>query len=247
MHNKARRSNFQGFALSFDGSVEEIWMAFSNGATLVVPHRDAPRFGNELARYLIEFGVTYFSTVPTLLSTLTVDVPSLRQLVLSGEACPQELVARWSKPGRKILNVYGPTEATVNTTIAILEAGQPVTIGRPIEGYRALLLDEQMQPVRPGEKGELYIGGPSISRGYLKQPDLTGNSYVRLYRTGDLVRVNEDGDLEFFGRIDSQIKICGYRVELSEIEAVLRDQPEIQTPPSAYTTATVSHAWPPML
>jgi amino acid adenylation domain-containing protein len=218
---------FQGFALSFDGSVEEIWMAFSNGATLVVPHRDAPRFGNELARYLIESGVTYFSTVPTLLSTLTVDVPSLRQLVLSGEACPQELVARWSKPGRKILNVYGPTEATVNTTIAILEAGQPVTIGRPIEGYRALLLDEQMQPVRPGEKGELYIGGPSISRGYLKQPDLTGNSYVRLYRTGDLVRVNEDGDLEFFGRIDSQIKIRGYRVELSEIEAILRDQPEI--------------------
>ena len=218
---------FQGFALSFDGSVEEIWMAFSNGATLVVPHRDAPRFGNELARHLSELGITYFSTVPTLLSTLTEDVPSLRQVVLSGEACPQELVTRWSKPGRKMLNVYGPTEATVNTTIATLEAGRPVTIGRPIEGYRALLLDEQMQPVRPGERGELYIGGPSISRGYLKQPDLTGNSFVRLYRTGDLVRMNEDGDLEFFGRIDSQIKIRGYRVELSEIEAVLREQPEI--------------------
>jgi non-ribosomal peptide synthetase-like protein len=218
---------YQGFALSFDGSVEEIWMAFSNGATLIVPDRNTPRCGNELAAYLSAAGITYLSTVPTLLSTMTEDVPTIRQLVVSGEACPQELVTRWVKPGRKMLNVYGPTEATVNTTIAVLEPGQPVTIGRPIDGYHTLLLDDAMRPVPPGEKGELYVGGPGVSRGYLKQPDLTGNSFVRLYKTGDLVRVNEDGDLEFFGRIDSQIKIRGYRVELSEIEAVLRDQPEI--------------------
>ena len=218
---------FQGFSLSFDGSVEEIWMAFSNGATLVVPDGDAPRFGNELGRYLQRCGVTYFSTVPTLLSTMTEDVPTLQQLVLSGEPCPQELVTRWTKPGRLMLNVYGPTEATVNTTAAILQPGCPVTIGQPINGYKTLILDAEMRPVPPGEKGELYVGGPGISRGYLKQPELTSRSFIRLYKTGDLARTNENGELEFFGRLDSQVKIRGYRVELSEIEALLLEQEEI--------------------
>jgi non-ribosomal peptide synthetase-like protein len=218
---------FQGFSLSFDGSVEEIWMAFSNGATLVAADRDTPRFGNELARYLAQAGVTYFSTVPTLLSTMTEDIPSLRQLVVSGEPCPAQLVSRWAKPGRLMLNVYGPTEATVNTTAAILKPDRPITIGQPIEGYRTLILDDEMRPVPPGEKGELYVGGPSISRGYLKQPELTSRSFIRLYRTGDLARVNEQGELEFFGRIDGQIKLRGFRIELAEIEAVLLEQPEI--------------------
>ena len=218
---------FQGFSLGFDGSVEEIWMAFSNGAALVVGNKSTPKFGNDLARVLRDAGVTYLSTVPTLLSTMTEDVPSLRQLVVSGEACPPELVSRWGRPGRKILNVYGPTEATVNTTVAVLEPGQPVTIGQPIDGYTTLILDANMQPVPPGAKGELYVGGPGISRGYLNQPELTARSYVRLYRTGDLARVNEDGDLEYFGRIDGQVKIRGYRVELAEIEAVLLEQPQI--------------------
>ncbi|GBF27497.1 linear gramicidin synthase subunit D [bacterium MnTg02] len=226
---------FQGFALGFDGSVEEIWMAFSNGATLIVGNEHTPRFGDDLARYLSEAGVTFFSTVPTLLSTMTEDIPSLRQLVVSGEACPPELVARWAKPGRWMLNVYGPTEATVNTTIAVLKPGQPVTIGHALDGYTTLILDADMQPVPAGTKGELFVGGPSISRGYLNQPELTERSFIRLsqagnlrfYRTGDLVRLNEDGELEFFGRIDTQVKIRGFRVELSEIEAVLREQPEI--------------------
>jgi amino acid adenylation domain-containing protein len=225
---------YQGFSLGFDGSVEEIWMAFSNGAALVVGSKDTPKFGNDLARHLAQAGVTYLSTVPTLLSTITEDVPSLRQLVVSGEACPPELVARWAKPGRLMLNVYGPTEATVNTTAAVLEPGRPVTIGRAIEGYTTLILDAQMQPVPRGTKGELYVGGPGISRGYLNQAEVTARSFVslnhtRLYRTGDLARVNEEGDLEFFGRIDGQVKIRGYRVELAEIEAVLLEHPQIRS------------------
>jgi non-ribosomal peptide synthetase-like protein len=223
---------YQGFALGFDGSTEEIWMAFSNGATLVVGRKDTPKFGNDLARHLRETGVTYLSTVPTLLSTMTEDVPSLRQLVVSGEACPQELVARWAKPGRKMLNVYGPTEATVNTTLAVLEPGRPVTIGHGLDGYDTLVLDAEMRPVPHGEKGELYVGGAGVSRGYLNQPELTAKSFIthggrRLYRTGDLVRFNDEGELEFFGRIDSQVKIRGFRVELAEIEAVLLEQPQI--------------------
>jgi non-ribosomal peptide synthetase-like protein len=223
---------FQGFALGFDGSTEEIWMAFSNGATLVVGRKDTPKFGNDLARYLREAGVSYLSTVPTLLSTITEDVPSLRQLVVSGEACPQELVARWARPGRKMLNVYGPTEATVNTTLAVLEPGRPVTIGYGIEGYDTLILDADMRPVPRGEKGELYVGGHGVARGYLNQPELTAKSFIehegrRLYRTGDLVRFNDEGELEFFGRIDSQVKIRGFRVELAEIEAVLLEQAQV--------------------
>jgi non-ribosomal peptide synthetase component F len=126
---------YQGFSLGFDGSVEEIWMAFSNGATLVVPTSDAPRFGNELARYLARQHVTYLSTVPTMLTTMTEAVPTLRQLVVSGEVCQPQLVERWAVPGRLMLNVYGPTEATVNTTAAVCKPGEPITIGRPLEAY----------------------------------------------------------------------------------------------------------------
>ena len=228
---------YQGFSLSFDGSVEEIWMAFSNGSTLVVPTRNAPRFGSELGRYLTEQAVTYFSTVPTMLATLIGDVPTLRTVVLSGEVCPPELVDRWARPGLRLLNVYGPTEATVNTTVAECRPGRPVTIGRPLRGYGIHILDDKLRPVPSGAKGELMISGPTLARGYINQPTLTSERFLttaqidgadRLYRTGDLVRLTADDELEFFGRIDTQVKIRGYRVELSEIESVLRDDPQVQ-------------------
>jgi non-ribosomal peptide synthetase-like protein len=228
---------YQGFSLGFDGSVEEIWMAFSNGSALVVPSRDTPRFGNDLGAHLEKNGVTYFSTVPTLLSTIADGVPSLRCLVVSGEICSSDLVSRWARPGLRMLNVYGPTEATVNTTAAECVAGRPVTIGRPLRGYELHVLDPEQRPVARGEKGELYVGGETLARGYLKQPALTAEKFVevpavargRIYRTGDLVRWNEDGELEFFGRIDSQVKIRGYRVELAEIEAILLEHERIRS------------------
>lgn len=229
---------YQGFSLSFDGSVEEIWMAFSNGSALVVPTKEAPRFGDDLGRYLTRYGVSYLSTVPTLLSTLTEDVPSLRTVVLSGEVCPPELVNRWTRPGRRLLNVYGPTEATVNTTVAECDPDLPVTIGRPLEGYGIHVVDEHLQPVARGAKGELLISGPTLARGYAGQPQLTAQRFLttagiagldRLYRTGDLVRWTERGDLEFHGRIDTQVKIRGYRVELSEIESLLVEHPRVRT------------------
>ena len=232
---------FQGFSLGFDGSVEEIWMAFSNGAALVVGTHTTPRFGNDLAQYLARAGVTYFSTVPTMLSTMTDEIPSLRQIVVSGEVCPPELVTRWARADRLILNVYGPTEATVNTTAKICRPGEPITIGRTLAGYEAHILDPEMRPLPGGEKGELYIGGPGVSRGYLKQIDLTARHFVlspgdgrRLYRTGDLAAIDADGEIAFFGRIDDQVKIRGYRVELSEIASVLLEQENIA---SAVVTA----------
>jgi len=231
---------YQGFALGFDGSIEEIWMAFSNGSSLVVPNHDTAKFGNDLAGYLIEKKVTYFSTVPTLLSTITVDIPTLTQLIVSGEACPPELVDRWVRPGLSMYNVYGPTEATVNTTSTLCLPGRPITIGRPLEGYELFILDSSQVVVPSGEKGELYVAGETLARGYLNLPELTAQKFItaplgkdgksiRLYRTGDLVRWNDDGELEFFGRIDGQVKIRGYRIELSEIESVLMDCAGVQS------------------
>lgn len=231
---------YQGFSLGFDGSIEEIWMAFSNGSALVVPDKETPKFGNELGAFLAKMGVTYFSTVPTLLSTISESIPTLKILVLSGEICPSELVNRWAHGDLRMYNVYGPTEGTVNTSAYLCKPGQPVTIGKPLRGYDIYILGDDMLPVARGESGELFVGGKTLARGYLKRPDLTaekfltlpelnGEKNVRVYRTGDLVRWNAQNELEFFGRIDSQVKIRGYRVELAEIESVLLEQPNIRT------------------
>src|SRR5262249_20346714 len=149
------------------------------------------------------------------------------------EACMPELVARWATPSRRLLNTYGPTEATVVATWAECVPGEAVTIGRALPGYTAYVLDEQLNPVGPGLEGELFIGGPGVALGYLNREELTAERFVanpfsyvgdaddRLYRTSDMVRLTHDGLLQFLGRIDGQVKIRGFRVELSEIEAVL--------------------------
>lgn len=224
----------QGFALTFDGSVEEIWMAFSNGATLVVPTIDTPRFGDDLAEFMHKSRITYFSTVPTMLTTMQRELPLLRQLVVSGEPCLPEHVDRWATPGRLMLNVYGPTEATVNTTSFVCKPGKPVTVGKPLPGYTVHIFDSEMNPVPQGTKGELYVSGIGITRGYLKRPDLTEKAYMsrpndetRYYRSGDIARINDEGEIEFFGRADNQVKIRGYRVELSEIDALLSEMDNI--------------------
>jgi non-ribosomal peptide synthetase-like protein len=230
---------YQGFSLGFDGSVEEIWMAFSAGATLVVGTPEVVRFGNEVAKLLTEKKVTFFSTVPTFLSMIKADLPTVRLIVVSGEQCPAELVERWARPNRRMLNVYGPTETTVNTTAAECLPDKTVTIGRPLRGYEIYILDGEMTHVPSGKPGELYIGGTTLARGYLNQPELTAKHFVanpfdkagnspRLYRTGDLVSLEHHGELQFHGRIDTQVKIRGFRIELSEIESVLREHPLIQ-------------------
>jgi non-ribosomal peptide synthetase-like protein len=232
---------FHGFSLGFDGSVEEMWMAFSNGATLVVGTADVVKFGDEVARVFREEEVTVFSTVPTFLSMIARELPTVRLIIVSGEPCPPDLVRKWARPGRRLLNVYGPTETTVNTTAAECLPERPVTIGRPLRGYQTYILNENMQPVPPGQPGELYIGGVGVARGYFNQPELTQKQFVpspfarggegsepsRLYRTGDLVSMTADGELLFVRRIDHQVKIRGFRIELSEIESVLREHPQV--------------------
>ena len=153
--------------------------------------------------------------------------------------CPPSIAERWSREGRIIINSYGPTEATVVATAAEIRPGEAVTIGKPIPNYSCYIVDESLALLPPGQEGELLIGGPGVVKGYLKRDSLTAEKFIKnrycsngldpvLYRSGDAVLMNEQGDLIFRGRVDDQVKICGYRVELGEIEAVLASQSNVR-------------------
>jgi non-ribosomal peptide synthetase-like protein len=229
---------FQGFSIAFDASVEEIWLAFFAGATLAPGTQEMMRAGEVLSQKLEAAGVTVLSCVPTLLSMMEEDVPTVRLLILGGEVCAPDLVKRWWKPGRRVFNTYGPTEATVIATYAECRPDRPVTLGRPLRNYCALILDEQLRPLAAGAAGELCLGGAGLARGYAGRPELTREKFIdwaengefprRLYRTGDMARWTDGGEIEFLGRMDTQVKIRGYRVELSEIESALLECPGVK-------------------
>lgn len=220
---------YHGFSLAFDASLEELWMAFANGAALIVCTAKEIRSGLGLISFLQQHQVSVFSTVPTLLSTLEGQLPDLRLLVLGGETCPANLVKRWSRKGLRIINTYGPTEATVIATYAECHPEKEITIGQPLSGYEVLIVNEHLEEVTAGEEGELCIGGLALARGYVNRPESTAEKFIinpankqqRLYRTGDLASRAENGDLRFAGRVDDQIKLRGFRIELNEIENVI--------------------------
>jgi non-ribosomal peptide synthetase-like protein len=225
---------YQGFSIAFDASIEEIWLTFAAGATLVVGTAEMVRAGSELAGILTRLGVTVFSCVPTLLSMLQEDLPTVRLLILGGEACQPELIQRWFRAERRILNTYGPTEATVVATYLECDPQKPVTIGQPLPSYLVYILNENLQKVADGETGQIFIGGDCLARGYVNRPELTAEKFIqhptlqcRLYASGDLGSwVNNE--IQFLGRADDQVKLRGFRVELSEIESVLMQCPGIQ-------------------
>lgn len=235
MHNCDRV--YQGFSLAFDASLEEIWMAFANGATLIACISKEVRSGLGLIDFLRHHQVSVFSTIPTLLSTLEGVAEDLRLCILGGEACSLPLLKRWQRPGLRILNTYGPTETTVIATYADCSHIQntPVPIGKPLPGYEVLILDEYQQPVPHGSHGELCISGVGLAQGYVNRAEMTQEKFrvhpldaaKRIYCTGDLACINAEGDIEFLGRIDSQVKLRGFRIELNEIEAVIQNYPGI--------------------
>ncbi|WP_370937691.1 Pls/PosA family non-ribosomal peptide synthetase [Amycolatopsis sp. cg13] len=227
---------YQGMTIAFDFSIEEVWPTWAAGATLVAGPVGADRIGSGLANFLERHRITVLYCVPTVLATVDRDLPGIRTLLVGGEACPAELVQRWSRPGRRMLNTYGPTEATVTATWCELLPGRPVTIGRALPTYRIRLLDERRRPVPDGAVGEICIGGPGVALGYLNRPDLTADRFLddpritgggRLYRTGDLGRVLPGGEIEYLGRADSEVKIRGHRIDLQEIESVLMEHAEV--------------------
>jgi amino acid adenylation domain-containing protein len=231
--------SLQFASLSFDASVFELVLPLRVGATLVVAGQSAIVPGSDLATLIRDQRVTVVVLPPSVLGLLPdVDLPELNTIIVAGEACPAALVSKWAS-GRRFFNAYGPTETTVWASNALCTAdGKPPSIGRPITNIRLLVLDEWMQLAPPGVAGELHIGGPGVALGYLNRPDLTLERFVPdpftddddgvLYKTGDMVRLRADGELEFLGRRDHQIKIRGYRVDLGEAQEVLRQHPAVR-------------------
>jgi amino acid adenylation domain-containing protein/non-ribosomal peptide synthase protein (TIGR01720 family) len=225
---------------SFDASVLELCISVLAGATLVVPP-PGPLLGDQLAHLLADHRVTHALIPPTALATVPPEVvreglPLFRTVIVGGEACPPELARRWA-PGRRLINSYGPTESTVVSTWSRPLSPDPIApIGGPIWNSQVYVLDPALRPVPVGVAGELYVAGPGLARGYLRQPALTAQRFVaspfgpaggRMYRTGDVVRWRTDGQLEFVGRADDQVKLRGFRIEPGEIEAVLSGSPDV--------------------
>ena len=194
---------------AYDSSIEETWLAFAVGATLVLLDDETVRLGPDLVPWLQRERVTVLCPPPTLLRTMACadpqrELPDLRLVYVGGEALPADLADRWSA-GRWLENGYGPTECTVTVVRGRVHPGRPVTIGKPVRGHQAWVLDGELQPVGDGQAGELCIAGVGLARGYHRRDELSAQRFHehpqlgRIYRTGDLVRRNEDGDLEYLG------------------------------------------------
>ena len=223
-------------SFSFDACVSEIFVTLCHGASLHVVGGGGRLVGEELVERLNRNRISHVTLPPSIVATLgePSKLDSLRTLIVAGEAL-SEALARQGAQGRRLINAYGPTEATVCASLHECQPENPGNppIGRPIANARIYILDEQRKPVPLGAVGEIYIGGAGVARGYLNRPELTGERFVpdgysgveggRMYKTGDLGRYQRDGNIEFLGRNDFQVKIRGFRIELGEIEARLAE------------------------
>ena len=230
-------------SLGFDASVVEIFTALTHGACVVVTPRETLLSGEALGRELREQAVTTIVLPPSLLDTLPAgmedELTDLRSILVGGEACSAATAARWSTGGRRMINAYAPTEATVFATASFCSGHGIPTLGGPIQNLSVHLMDQDGETVAGEGDGEICLGGAGVVRGYLNRPELTAERFIpdpfstdpggRLYRSGDLARRLPDGDLLFLGRVDFQVKIRGVRIELGEIEAVLGEHDGVQT------------------
>ncbi len=237
-------------SFSFDAAISEVAMTLLSGATLYLADQLQLMPGPDLVRILRDQAISVVTLPPSVLAVLSPELfPDLRTVVSAGEACSADIVARWA-PGRRFFNAYGPAETTVCATVAhCFDGSRKPPIGKPIDNVQIYILNEALEPVPIGVMGEIYIGGVGVARGYLHRPDLTAERFIELdqfpfedlsarlktgsqgsllYRTGDLARYLPDGNIEYVGRVDHQIKLRGFRIELEEVEAVLKTHPDIQ-------------------
>ncbi|HKH45137.1 MAG TPA: amino acid adenylation domain-containing protein [Thermoanaerobaculia bacterium] len=238
-------------SIGFDVSYQEIFGAFAGGAALYVATREMTLSAAEYLERCRAWGITYLHPPTAFWHEMVREIvarpealpPTLRLVATGGEAALPERAADWLRaaPDVRMINAYGPTEATVAATLVELGEGSigpfGVPIGRPFRNVRTYVLDAGLRPVLSGARGELCIGGIGVVRGYLRRPDLTAERFVpdpfadepgaRMYRTGDLVRLRPDGLIDFLGRSDHQVKIRGFRIELGEIEGALAACPQV--------------------
>ncbi|TQF12531.1 amino acid adenylation domain-containing protein [Myxococcus llanfairpwllgwyngyllgogerychwyrndrobwllllantysiliogogogochensis] len=255
LHTMARAPGLRGedvlaavTTFSFDIAALELYLPLLVGARVVLVTREQAADARELAALLDTHDVTVMQATPATWRLLT-DTgwrPSSSFTALcGGEALPQDLADLLTYRGAALWNLYGPTETTVWSCRKRLHPGERVTLGRPVGNTSTYVLDEDLMPVPPGVSGELFIGGEGVARGYWGLPGRTSERFVpdpfsaspgaRLYRTGDLVRPRPDGDLVYLGRADHQVKLRGFRIELEEVETVLRRHPEVR--------AVAVHLW----
>ena len=224
-------------SISFDAAVSELCVTLLSGAALVLAPAARVLPGDALAALAEETAFTHATLSPSALAVMADDsLPDCRTLVVAGESCPPHLLDQWSR-GRRLINAYGPTEATVCATMTGPLAGNAVApLGQALAGCELYLLDANLAPVGLDEPGEIYVSGLGLARGYLRRPELTAERFLpnpfgkagsRMYRTGDLASRRADGSLHFLGRSDHQVKIRGHRVETGEVEAVLAQHPQV--------------------
>jgi non-ribosomal peptide synthetase-like protein len=225
-------------SLGYDGSIPEMYSAWVSGCAVVMLTKEQIRSGPDLVPILREAEVTVLFCPPVLLTTLTptpeldLPYPLCRYIVPAGEAFPSALVEPWTRARRQIINTYGPTEASCDTSRQNLRPGEPITIGSPFANVTYVILDvDQLQPLPHGEVGELCIGGVHIARGYRNLPEQTDQKFInhpqfgRLYRTGDKCKIDiRTQRVHFLGRIDTQLKVRGHRVEAQAVEDILLTQ-----------------------
>jgi non-ribosomal peptide synthetase-like protein len=225
-------------SLGYDGSISEMYSAWVSGCAVVMLTKEQVRSGPDLVPVLREAEVTVLFCPPVLLTTLTptpeVDLPYplCRYIVPAGEAFPGALVEPWTRGRRQIINTYGPTEASTDTSRQSLRPGEPITIGSPFANVTYVILDvEELRPLPHGEVGELCIGGVHVARGYRNLPEQTARKFIthpqfgRLYRTGDRCKIDiQTQRVHFLGRIDAQLKVRGHRVEAQAVEDILQTQ-----------------------
>ncbi|WP_078887612.1 non-ribosomal peptide synthetase [Streptomyces sp. NRRL S-118] len=213
-----------------------LYLLHGQGVALVDLSLDGLRRADAEGRSPLPAGLRTASLTPSLLAAHGGGLDEAEVVVVAGEPCPAALAERFSR-GRRLLNVYGPTEATIAATWADSERGDDVSsIGRPLPDHRAYVLDDDLVPVPAGTEGELYLGGPAVARGYRNRPGLTAARFLpdpfqgggaRMYRTGDLVVRRAGGELEYRGRRDDQVKVRGHRIELGEVERVAAEVPGV--------------------
>ena len=225
-------------SLGYDGSISEMYSAWVSGCAVVMLTKEQVRSGPDLVPILRDAEVTVLFCPPVLLTTLTPEpemdlpYPICRYIVPAGEAFPSALVEPWTRGRRQIINTYGPTEASTDTSRQSLRPGEPITIGSPFANVTYVILEvDQPTPLPHGEVGELCIGGVHVARGYRNLPDQTAKRFVdhpqfgRLYRTGDKARIDiKTQRVHFLGRIDAQLKVRGHRVEAQAVEDILQNQ-----------------------